>query len=532
MDVDTFPVGADFRKSIGTALSDCDIVLAIIGEKWHGFQESGSPRIFHTGDTVRVEIETAMADGLPVVPVLLGKTAMPSKDSLPDTLRDFAYRHGLRVDPGEDFQIHMERLIRRLNELPSVRPVVLSTQASTSAGIVGRLFRRFRMAVWVLLAVALVLVINHLAFVWRPSLEQRPSDRPQPPEQSRAGPTPTQVWKVAELQQRLSRIESVMGLYRSSETGVLVLLGRESDTPVEVPLTIEDIAFCLRTALSAVEETPTVSFDPIPSDPRSHQVRYLGGIENTHLGYVLFTADRALKEYTLGSRLNGTPVQSQVTVYPQMIAGLRDPQRRDLSGSLSGRYWLRAKPALAMGESQRVARVEDTGISLAYEAAQSPQQEARASQFNAFAESFTHHYTSFAEESPGLKAFVRLVQVMALARWLSQSVGASPPSWAERFACSEFSTPSQLPTIRTKLQEERRNHDSGTYTQIAEATISGGVMLPVRSDVNMASRSPGLAMLEIGISRAMSDPASRLVFGIEHGGETLSAVVLSIGGAQ
>ena len=34
MDIDTIPIGADFRDVIDRALSDCDVVLALIGRDW------------------------------------------------------------------------------------------------------------------------------------------------------------------------------------------------------------------------------------------------------------------------------------------------------------------------------------------------------------------------------------------------------------------------------------------------------------------------------------------------------------------
>ena len=34
LDIDTIPFGMDFRKSIGDAVNQCDVLLAVIGDHW------------------------------------------------------------------------------------------------------------------------------------------------------------------------------------------------------------------------------------------------------------------------------------------------------------------------------------------------------------------------------------------------------------------------------------------------------------------------------------------------------------------
>ncbi len=36
MDIDSIPFGEDFREHIDAAVSQCDVVLAVIGSKWAG----------------------------------------------------------------------------------------------------------------------------------------------------------------------------------------------------------------------------------------------------------------------------------------------------------------------------------------------------------------------------------------------------------------------------------------------------------------------------------------------------------------
>src|SRR5262249_11921721 len=63
------------------------------------------------------EVEAALRNGMSVVPVLVEGSGMPDVDQLPDSLQDLAYRNGLEVDSGRDFDQHIERLIRNLEPI-------------------------------------------------------------------------------------------------------------------------------------------------------------------------------------------------------------------------------------------------------------------------------------------------------------------------------------------------------------------------------------------------------------------------------
>src|SRR5205823_4213586 len=52
-----------------------------------------------------------------VVPILLGHTMMPLEEHLPDDLKELAYRHAAQVDPGKDFHLYMDRVVKKLDQL-------------------------------------------------------------------------------------------------------------------------------------------------------------------------------------------------------------------------------------------------------------------------------------------------------------------------------------------------------------------------------------------------------------------------------
>jgi TPR repeat protein len=115
-DIDDVPAGVDFRTHISQVLDETDVVLAIIGPRWFGTR-GGRIRLSNEADPVRVEIEAALRQGVPLVPVLVMRGVMPQASQLPDSLRDFAFRNAVRVDDGQDFDVHMGRLVRALDRL-------------------------------------------------------------------------------------------------------------------------------------------------------------------------------------------------------------------------------------------------------------------------------------------------------------------------------------------------------------------------------------------------------------------------------
>jgi caspase domain-containing protein/TIR domain-containing protein len=143
-DIDNIPFGVDFRTHIDAALRDADVLVAIIGPKWRGDEAAGEARIFQESDPVRVEIETALAHGIAIVPVLVEGAGMPPVSALPASLRDFSFVNAAEVDEGRDFHQHMERVERAIDIVlrrrqPRFRPRLMTTSviAATVAVALG-----------------------------------------------------------------------------------------------------------------------------------------------------------------------------------------------------------------------------------------------------------------------------------------------------------------------------------------------------------------------------------------------------------
>jgi tetratricopeptide (TPR) repeat protein len=113
-DVDSIPVGADFKVAVTEAVSQSDVVLVIMGQQWLTASVGSERRLDDSDDMVRHEIETALAHDVPLIPVLVQHAAMPRARELPSTMASFAYRNGVQVRPDPDFHRDMERLIEHL----------------------------------------------------------------------------------------------------------------------------------------------------------------------------------------------------------------------------------------------------------------------------------------------------------------------------------------------------------------------------------------------------------------------------------
>jgi hypothetical protein len=122
MDVDAIPEGVDFRQHIKTSLVQCDALIAIIGPKWIGDRAAGRARIWDENDWVRIEIETALAKAVPIIPVLIDRTHLPTPNELPESLRQLVFIQAAQMDTQRDFNTHIERLIRRLDQLAGSSP--------------------------------------------------------------------------------------------------------------------------------------------------------------------------------------------------------------------------------------------------------------------------------------------------------------------------------------------------------------------------------------------------------------------------
>jgi hypothetical protein len=123
LDVVRQSAGDDYRAVIDRALARSDIMLVVIGMEWLDAPTAdGRRRLDDREDMVRIEIETALAKNVRVVPVLVEGAPMPPAAKLPPSLQPLAYRSALPLRPDPDFVADMLRLVDALRDSGANHP--------------------------------------------------------------------------------------------------------------------------------------------------------------------------------------------------------------------------------------------------------------------------------------------------------------------------------------------------------------------------------------------------------------------------
>ena len=122
MDVDAIPLGSEFGETIRRAVASCDVLIAVIGRGWlDARDENGRRRLDDPDDFVRHEIESALAEGVVVVPAPVQGAGIPPSGALPPSLSALSRRQGFELsDAG--WQDDVSRLIRRLEAVADEKP--------------------------------------------------------------------------------------------------------------------------------------------------------------------------------------------------------------------------------------------------------------------------------------------------------------------------------------------------------------------------------------------------------------------------
>ena len=191
MDIDSMPAGVDFHDHLQAILADCGALLVVVGKGWRSQRKGQPARIMDPDDWVRIEVETALERGIPVVPLLIDGAALPTRDQLPETLWPLLRRNALPVDSGRDFHAQLSRLVRDLrlqldpaaasNDVAETNTTLQAMTAMPASSVNWKALGR-----WILL-LALILTLGAIAITGaisnrddKPDLSHLP-DPPDPP---------------------------------------------------------------------------------------------------------------------------------------------------------------------------------------------------------------------------------------------------------------------------------------------------------------------------------------------------------------
>lgn len=112
-DIESIPLGTDFRSVLNKETTGCSIMLVVIGPQWAGITDSqGNKRLLNPNDFTRIEVETGLqGKDILVIPVLVMNAVMPAAQDLPESLCELLYRNAISVRNDPDFDNDMQRLI-------------------------------------------------------------------------------------------------------------------------------------------------------------------------------------------------------------------------------------------------------------------------------------------------------------------------------------------------------------------------------------------------------------------------------------
>src|ERR1700722_13632715 len=110
-DVDSIHPGDDFTVRIDAALESCAILLAVIGPRWLTVKGPAGSRLYDQNDFVRLEIETALAREIRIIPVLVDGARMPRAADLPATVEPLTRRQAITLSQ-DRFSPDADRLLK------------------------------------------------------------------------------------------------------------------------------------------------------------------------------------------------------------------------------------------------------------------------------------------------------------------------------------------------------------------------------------------------------------------------------------
>ena len=152
MDIDAIEPGEDWTERIQTTLQECDVVIALIGDRWLE-ERGGRRRIDDVDDMLRQELVAALSSEARVIPTLVAGAELPRPQDLPKDIAQLAQRQAFKISD-DRFNEDVRRLSRTVQKfVPPLDPAA-NTDDRVGAPWTRRLRRNGLLAAVLLLAAA------------------------------------------------------------------------------------------------------------------------------------------------------------------------------------------------------------------------------------------------------------------------------------------------------------------------------------------------------------------------------------------
>ena len=191
MDVTDIEAGVDFVDVLQGAVGSCGVLLAVIGHDWLTCTDrSGRRRLDDERDFIRLEIGTALARNVRVIPVLVEGVTMPTDQDLPPDLEGLTRRQAV--------ELRDARWNADVESLTSVLAPIMARKPDRGPGVPPK--SRPRRTLWwaagAAMAGAVVVASIAIGMRDRSAGPVSPGPAPPPPRAADPPPRPTPVTPV------------------------------------------------------------------------------------------------------------------------------------------------------------------------------------------------------------------------------------------------------------------------------------------------------------------------------------------------
>ncbi len=102
MDVVSITGAINWRQHVEEMIIKSKSVIVVIGSTWL------SDRLTEKDDAVRFEIECAIKNNIPLIPILVNDAQMPGRQQLPQSIADIADINATRIRSGKEYKIEWD----------------------------------------------------------------------------------------------------------------------------------------------------------------------------------------------------------------------------------------------------------------------------------------------------------------------------------------------------------------------------------------------------------------------------------------
>ena len=242
VDIDSISPGEDFVTVIENAVGSCEILIAVMGQKW--LSAGGTGRLDNPNDFVRLEIATALRRDIRVIPVLVQRASMPKQQDLPEDLVKLTRRNAIELSD-QRWQTDVDQLIEVMEKVLAKRAgagrqrEIDESNFATGTIITGedasRAYKRKRLML--IAGASLIVLLAATLLIWRfqrvpnstgSNTQAAPVQSPFVTPATPVKPTPTPELKPSPAPEAEAFAEPT--LWKRDDSGTIVQIVRSGNT--------------------------------------------------------------------------------------------------------------------------------------------------------------------------------------------------------------------------------------------------------------------------------------------------------------